>query len=95
MILAQLSVYPLGEGTSLGRFVRKGIDVIKDSGYTFSVGGLSTAIETPDMDSLFALIKKVRQAHLDEGAKRIVVDLKIDDRLDKDATLNSKITSVT
>lgn len=95
MILAQLSVYPMGEGTSLGRFVRKGIQVIKDSGYTYSVGGLSTAIETPDMDSLFDLIKKVRQAHLDEGAKRIVVDLKIDDRHDKDATLNSKITSVT
>ena len=95
MILAQLSIYPIGEGTSLGRFVRKGIQVIKDSGYTHSVGGLSTAIEVPDMDCLFALIKKVRQAHLDEGAKRIVVDLKIDDRGDKDATLASKIKSVT
>ncbi|WP_022664810.1 MTH1187 family thiamine-binding protein [Desulfospira joergensenii] len=96
MILSQVSVYPVGEeGTSLGRFVRKGIQVIKESGYTYSVGGLSTAIETPDLDSLFDLIKKVRQAHLDEGARRIVVDLKIDDRHDKNATLQSKITSVT
>ena len=95
MILAQLSVYPVGEGRSLGKFVSKGIQVIKDSGYTYSVGGLSTAIEVPDMDSLFALIKKVRKAHLDEGAKRIVIDLKIDDRRDKDATLESKINSVT
>ena len=95
MILAQLSIYPVGQGTSLGRYVRKGIQVIKDSGYTYSVGGLSTAIEVPDMDSLFALVKEVRQAHLDQGAKRIVVDLKIDDRGDKDATLNSKINSVT
>lgn len=95
MILAQLSVYPVGQGTSLGRFVKKGIRVIKESGYTYSVGGLSTAIETPDMDSLFALIKQVRQAHLDEGAERVIVDLKIDDRHDKNATLNSKISSVT
>lgn len=95
MILAQLSVYPIGEGTSLSSFVKKGIQVIKDSGYTYSVGGLSTAIEVPDMDSLFALVKQVRQAHLDQGAKRIVVDLKIDDRGDKDATLKSKINSVT
>jgi len=28
MILAQLSVYPIGEGTSLGSFVRKGIQDI-------------------------------------------------------------------
>ena len=95
MILAQLSIYPICEGTSLGRFVRKGIQVIKDSGYSYSVGGLSTAIEVPDMDSLFALIKDVHKAHLDEGAERIVVDLKIDDRRDKDATLESKINSVT
>lgn len=96
MILSQLSVYPVGEeGTSLGRFVRKGIQVIKASGYTYSVGGLSTAIETPDLDSLFDLVKKVRQAHIDEGARRVVVDLKIDDRRDKDATLQSKIASVT
>jgi len=95
MILAQLSIYPIGEGISLGKFVRKGIQVIEDSGYTYSVGGLSTSIEFPDMDSLFALVKKVRQAHLDEGAKRIVVDLKIDDRGDKNATLESKIHSVT
>ncbi len=46
------------------------------------------------MDALFALIKKVCQAHLDEGAKRIVVDLKIYNRRDKDATLKSKINSV-
>jgi len=69
--------------------------VIKNSGYTYSVGGLSTAIEFPDMDALFALVKAVRQAHIDEGAKRVVVDLKIDDRGDKNATLESKITSVT
>ncbi len=95
MILAQLSVYPMGEGISLGNYVRKGIQVIKESGYTYSVGGLSTAIEFPDMDSLFSLVKAVRQAHEDEGAKRIIVDLKIDDRKDKNATLSSKIKSVT
>ncbi len=95
MLLAQLSVFPVGKGTSLGKFVKKGIQVIKDSGYTYSVGGLSTAIEVPDMDSLFVLVKEVRAAHLNEGAKRIVIDLKIDDRKDKDATLNSKISSVT
>ena len=95
MVLSQLSVYPVGEGTSLGRFVKKGIQVIKESGYTYSVGGLSTAIETPDLDSLFELIKKIRQAHLDEGAKRVIIDLKVDDRHDKNATINSKISSVT
>jgi len=94
LILAQLSVYPIGEGTSLSRFVKKGVKVIKESGFTYEIGGLSTAIEVPDLDSLFVLVRKVHQAHLDEGAKRIVIDLKVDDRRDKEATLERKRRSV-
>ena len=94
MILAQLSGYPLGEGTSLCRFVEKGVKVVGESGFTYEIGGLSIAIEVPDLDSLFVLVKKVHQAHLDEGAKRGVIDLKVDDRRDKEATLESKRNSV-
>ena len=94
MILAQLSVFPVGEGTSLSRFVKKGINVIKDSGYTYEIGGMSTAIEVPDLDALFGLVKKVHQAHLEAGGRRILIDLKVDDRRDKDATIGSKRDSV-
>jgi uncharacterized protein (TIGR00106 family) len=94
LILAQLSVYPIGESTSLSRFVKKGIQVIKESGYTYEIGGMSTAIEVPDLDALFLLVKKVHQAHVDEGGQRIVIDLKVDDRRDKDATIGSKRNAV-
>ncbi len=93
-MIAQLSVYPIGEGTSLGRFVKKGVSVIKESGYKYEVGGMSTSIEVPDLDALFEVVKAVHGAHVKEGAKRVVVDLKIDDRRDKEATIESKKTSV-
>ena len=94
MILAQLSVYPIGEGTSLSRFVKKGIKIIKDSGYHYEIGGMSTCIEVPDLDVLFRLVRQVHQAHVDEGGQRIVIDLKVDDRRDKEATIGSKRDSV-
>ncbi len=95
MILAQLSIYPVGEGVSLGRYVKKGIKIIEESGYTYQVGGLSTAIEVPDLQELFDLVAKIRQAQFDEGAQRVLIELKVDDRRDKDATLTSKIDAVT
>ena len=55
---------------------------------------MSTGIEVPDMQSLFDLVNTIRQAQLDEGAERIIIELKVDERHDKDATLQSKITSV-
>ena len=94
-MIAQLSVYPIGEGTSLGRFVRKGVAVIEASGLAYEVGGMSTSVEAPDLDTVFDLIKKVHAAHVAEGAERVVIDLKIDDRRDKRATIASKKKSVT
>ena len=95
MILAQLSVYPIGAGVSLGRFVTKGVKIIEESGYTYQVGGMSTSIEVPDLKELFELIEKIRQAQFEEGAERVIIELKVDERRDKEATLNGKIRSVT
>lgn len=94
MILAQLSVFPIGDSTSLSKYVKKGIEVIKASGYHHEIGGMSTCIEVPDLDSLFLLVKQVHQAQLDAGAQRISIDLKVDDRRDKQATIEKKRNAV-
>ena len=94
-MIAQLSVYPIGEGTSLSRFVKKGIAIIEKSGYNYEIGGMSTTVETPDLNALFELIKQVHEAHVEEGAGRIIIDLKVDDRQDKTATIKSKKEAVT
>ena len=95
MLLAQLSVYPIGTGVSLGRYVKKGVRIIEESGYTYQVGGMSTSVEVPDLKELFALVEKIRQAQIDEGTERVIIELKVDERRDKDATLQGKINSVT
>ncbi len=89
-MIASLSVYPLGVGTSVSRFVKKGEAVIAASGYTHELGGMSTTIEVPDLDALFALVKQVHAAQVAAGAKRLVIDLKVDDRRDKVATIAAK-----
>ena len=94
-MIAQLSVYPIGEGTSLGRFVKRGVAVIERSGYAYEIGGMSTTVETPGLNALFELVKQVHEAHVEEGARRIIIDLKVDDRRDKTATIESKKEAVT
>ena len=93
-MIAQFSVFPIGEGTSLSRFVKKGVAVVEQSGYTYEIGGMATTVEVPGLDALFELVKKVHAAHVAEGALRVVIDLKVDDRRDKKATIKSKRNSV-
>jgi uncharacterized protein (TIGR00106 family) len=95
MIIAEVSIVPLGIGTSVSQYVRRAVKVIESSGLKNVTGGMSTAIEAPDLDTLFGVIKDAEQAVLDSGAKRVVITLKIDDRRDKDATIDAKIKAAT
>ena len=40
------------------------------------------------------VVGRERDHHVDEGGQRIVIDLKVDDRRDKDATIGSKRNAV-
>jgi uncharacterized protein YqgV (UPF0045/DUF77 family) len=55
---------------------------------------MSTTIETPDLETLFRVVKEAHQAILKMGAKRIHIDLRVDHRLDKEATIASKLCAV-
>jgi uncharacterized protein (TIGR00106 family) len=94
MIIAELSIFPTSEGASVSSYVKQAIQIIEDSGLTSVTGGMSTVIEAPDLNTLFSLIEKTHQAMVERGAKRIHIDLRIDHRLDKESSINSKLKSV-
>ena len=94
MIIAELSIFPTSEGTSVSRFVKEAIRTIEASGLRSETGGMSTTIESPDLESLFRVIGEAHEALVKMGVKRIHIDLKVDHRLDKDATIDSKLQAV-
>ena len=94
MIIANLAIFPTSEGVSVSRYVKKVIEVIHESGLKSQTGGMSTTIEAPDLASLFEVIEKAHNSLIDLGVKRIHVDLHIDHRLDKNATIESKLRSL-
>jgi uncharacterized protein YqgV (UPF0045/DUF77 family) len=77
-MIAQISVYPIGEGTSVSRFVKKGVSVIENRAILRGGRHVHHCGDT-GLDELFDLIKKVHAAHIKEEAKRIIIDLKVDD----------------
>ena len=94
MIIAEVSITPLGVGTSVSKYVKEAVRVIEASGLKNFTGGMSTTIEAPDLDTLFSVIKAAEEAELNAGAQRISIFFKIDDRRDKDATVEKKLKSL-
>jgi len=94
MIIAELAIFPTSEGISVSKYVRRAIEIIEESGLKHETGAMSTVIEAENMDEIFEIIKKTHDAMVEMGAKRIHIDLRIDHRLDKDATIESKKRAV-
>ena len=94
MIISQLSIAPLGKGTSVSKYVKIAVQSIKKSGVKYKNNAMATVIETEDIDTLFDVVRNAHNAVAKAGAKRIITELKIDDRKDKNATSESKIKAV-
>ena len=72
----------------------KALEEIEKSGLKHETGAMSTTIEAKSLDEIFEVIKRAHEAIVGMGAKRIHIDLRIDHRLDKEATIESKKRAV-
>ena len=94
MIISQLSIAPVGEGTSLSKYVKTALNVLKKNNIKFKTNDMGTIIETKDLQTLFMVVEQAHEAVISSGAKRVITELKIDDRRDKNAKIGTKIESV-
>jgi len=94
MIISQLSIAPVGEGVSLSKYVKNVINVLKKNNIKFETNAMATVIETEDLSTLFNVVQEAHKSVINLGAKRIITELKIDDRKDKSVTIKTKIKSI-
>ena len=94
MIIAQLSIAPVGKEVSVSKYVKLVLETLKKEQVKFETNAMATVIETADLNSLFNAVQKAHNAVLASGADRVITELKIDDRRDKDATIGSKLNAL-
>jgi uncharacterized protein (TIGR00106 family) len=94
MIISQLSIAPIGKGTSLSKYVKIAIDSIKKNKVNFKTNDMATVIETEDLKTLFKIVEEAHNAVLKSGVQRVITELKIDDRRDKKVKIGTKLKAV-
>ena len=94
-IIAEIITYPVGEGTSLSKFVKQAAKQI-DSYPNIRVihHPMGTVIEAETLDQVFEVTKLAHEAILKEGASRVITQLRIDDRKDKFRKMEDKINAI-
>jgi uncharacterized protein (TIGR00106 family) len=91
-VIGDVSIYPIGAGTSLGEYVRAASKAMSSvRGIRLVPGPMSTAVEADDLATILLAVRKAHAALIRMGAQRIAITLRIDHRLDKPETLEYKV----
>ena len=93
MALMQLTVVPMGDSLSVGGFVADFQRQLALEGVKFSLNDMGTIIEG-EAEELLAMAAKIHQMPFAKGVMRVLTQITIDDRRDKDVRLGDKVKSV-
>ncbi len=95
MPMLQITIMPSPpkEGTGVSEYVAEALEIVKKSGLKYELSPTATIIEG-GLDELFKIAKEIHEVSFKKGARRVVTVLMIDDRRDKEITMEYKKKSV-
>ncbi|RDV82890.1 MTH1187 family thiamine-binding protein [Ammonifex thiophilus] len=94
MVVAEISVVPLGTGSpSVGRYVAECVKIVQESGLKHEITAMGTLVEG-ELEEILELVRKMHLAPFAAGVQRVVTTVKIDERRDKELSLEGKVAAV-
>lgn len=95
MALMEINIVPLGtKSVSVSRYVTKAANVLEKEKVKYSLTSMGTIVQAGSVKELLAIAEKMHKTVFDGNVKRVVTDIKIDQRRDKEVTIEGKVGSV-
>ena len=95
MAIVQVSIVPLGTGTSsVSKYVARALSLLEnEKGVAYQLTPMGTVIEGT-LDEVVGIVRQMHETAFDKGVQRVLTTITIDDRRDKTSTMESKVNSV-
>lgn len=94
MAIVSVSISPLGEGVSVSKYVAETHKVLaRYKNLNYRLDPMFTTIEG-DIDEIFRAIRDMQEAVFAAGAVRVSTVIKVDDRRDKQVSMDDKVSAV-
>jgi uncharacterized protein (TIGR00106 family) len=88
-----LSIIPLGIGVSLSKYVAACERVLRDAGLEPRLHAFGTNVEG-EWDDVFTAVKRCHEVMHEMGAPRVSTTVRLGTRVDREQTLEDKVSSV-
>ena len=86
---AELQVVPVGSGVSVRNEVARVVDLLKERKFVMETHASGTDIEG-EMEDILATVAQIHETLHREGCVRLISNLKLETRTDKEPTLAGK-----
>ena len=95
MVVCSVTVVPVGTGsTSVSPYVARCQEILAGmEGIKYRLTPMSTVIEG-DLETVLAAVVRLHEVPFEKGAMRVLTTMTIDDRRDRELTMDGKISSV-
>ena len=94
MAIAAVSISPVGVGISVSKYVAAALDVVRaQDRVRYRLDPMFTTLEG-ELGDLYALVQRMQDAVFAAGAERVGTVIKIDDRRDREVSMEDKLRAV-
>ena len=95
MVIAEASIIPIGTKTpSVSKYIARAIEVLRqEKGINYKLTAMGTLIEG-ELEKVLEVIGNMHRSLFDQEVKRVITNIKFDDRSDKTLTMDYKVKSV-
>lgn len=95
MVTAEISVIPLGTGsTALSKYVALCLETLEDHKNIKYLLTPTCTIVQGELDQVFDVVREMHEVPFKNGVFRVITSLKIDDRRDKELSLEERVRAV-
>ncbi len=93
-VLLQINIIPIGkEGASLSDALAEVLKVVEERNIPYQLGPMSTVLEG-ELDTLLDVAREMHEVCFVQGYPRVVTSIRIDDRRDRDTSIEHKTEAV-
>lgn len=91
-VIAEITVVPIDtQDTSIHNYVKDAVDAVKaEHDIKYQVNAMGTVLEG-ELSAIMKIIGQMHEAPFNDGASRVLTDVRIDDRRDKTGSMERKV----
>ena len=94
IVVVEVTVVPIGtEGPSLSEYVAEAIQILEDGEVEYELTSMGTLIEG-ELEETLEVARKMHESVFSDKIERVVTNIRIDDRRDKELSIQGKKDSV-